>query len=239
MKPFHFTQNRWFTLVLGATLAWGTLTGTLTAETFEGTLDMALTSVGQKTEATAYLKGLHFKLQPKTALKMDGGVEGYPVVNLETKKVTLMAPKEKYYLDMPIAAMEAALDKAVVPYKKTGRTEVIQGYSAEEFVLDDPKRGITASLWATKELTTAINMLISIQKAVPNEGVVLGRINKDLVAQGYFTLRAEAKDAKGVVTVQMELKAITAKPVADAEFAIPAGWVKMSEYLKKKKGAKP
>ena len=216
-----------------------TVATTALAQTFEGTLEMAISTQAQKTDATGYMKGLHFKILPKANLKMEGGVEGYPMLNFETKKVTLLAPTEKYFLDMPMASLEATIDKAIVKFKKSGKTDTVSGHPVEEFVLDDAASKYSVSLWATKDFASSVNFLISIQKSVLNEGVILGRMGKDLIAQGYFPLKAEAKDAKGKVTVSMLVSNLTPKKLDDKEFAIPDGFVKMSDYLKKKKSGKP
>ena len=230
MKTFSRALALAFLALFGASVA---------AETFEGTLDLSIATVAQNTNATGYMKGPHFKILPKTALKMDGGVEGYPMLNFETLKMTLVAPTDKYFLDLPMASLQTPIDKAVVKYKKSGKTDTLGGHPAEEWVLDDPASPCSISLWTTKDFAPSVNFLISVQKSVPNEGLILGRMGKDLVAQGYFPIKAEAKDAKGTVTVAMLVSNITPKKLDDKEFVIPDGFIKMSEFLKKKKGAKP
>ena len=204
------------------------------AETFEGQLQLSFSTPTLKNEATGYMKGLSFKILPKATAKMEG-VEGYPVIDFASGKFMLISPKDRYYLTLPLAQLQGPIDKVSIKMRKSGRTDTILGHAAEEFVVDDPVKKLSIAVWATKDLQTGINFFLSLQKIAPNEGVILGRMAKELIAQGYFPLGATAKDAKGLVTLQMAVVGISPGRVDDREFAIPEGYGKMSDVLKKKK----
>ncbi len=204
------------------------------AESFEGTIQMAISTPTLKNEATAYIKGMAFRIQPKAAVQMEG-VEGYPIVDFEAKKFYIVSPKDKYYVTLPLSQLEAPIDKAPVKMKQTGRTDAILGHGVEEWALDDSTFPYTVSVWATKDYQAAFNFLISLQKTAPNEGLILGRMGKALISQGWFPLAATAKDSAGAVTLEMRVLEITPKKVDAKDVSIPAGFGKMSDMLRKKK----
>lgn len=204
------------------------------AEGFEGTIQMLFATPTLKNEATGFIKGRSFRVQPKTYIQTNG-VEGYPVIDFAAKKFYIVAPKEKYYLTLPLAQLEAPIDKVTVKVKPSGRTDSILGHPVEEWVLDDPSSKIAYSVWLTRDFKAPFNILISLQKTAPVEGLTLGRMAKILIAQGMFPLSATARDASGRVTLEMRVLAIEPGKVDAKDVAIPEGFAKMSDVLKAKK----
>jgi hypothetical protein len=204
------------------------------AETFEGTMQMVFATPTLQNEATGFIKGLSFRVQPKTYIQTNG-VEGYPIIDFAAKKFFIVAPKEKYYLTLPLAQLEAPIDKAAVKVKASGKTDSILGHPVEEWVLDDPSSKIAYSVWLTRDFKAPFNIFISLQKTAPVEGLTLGRMAKILIAQGMFPLGATAKDASGKVTLEMRVLAIDPGKVDAKDVAIPEGFAKMSDVLKTKK----
>jgi hypothetical protein len=216
---------------LGATLA------ALPAQSFEGIVTMSMASATLKSEAIGYMKAQGFKILPKTetGVEVNGVTGGYPIIDFKAQKFYIVSPKDKYYMTLPLGQLTAPIDKVAVKIKKSGKSDSILGHKVEEWVLDDPASKAQAGIWATADFKPGFNFFISLQKTSPVEGLLLGRMAKSLVAQGLFPLGAWAKDASGATAVEMRILSIEAGKVADSELAVPEGYGKMSDALKKKK----
>ncbi len=209
----------------------------LPAQSFEGVITMSMASATLKSEATGYMKAQGFKILPKTetGVEVNGISGGYPIIDFKAQKFYIISPKDKFYMTLPLGQLTAPLDKVAVKVKKSGKTDTILGHKVEEWVLDDPASKAQAGIWATADFKPGFNFFISLQKTSPVEGLLLGRMAKPLVAQGLFPLGAWAKDASGATAVEMHILSIEPGKVADSELAIPEGFAKMSDVLKKKK----
>lgn len=210
-------------------------TASLAAATFEGTLTIAIEAPQITNDITASIKGQKAKITPRVTMKAENGVEGYPILNYEAMKVTMVSMKDKYYLEMPLAQMENTIADLVVKMKKTGKTETILGYSAEEWTLDEKNKDYTISIFATKDIALGLNILISMQRFSPNEGVVLARMAKDIIAKGYCPLRVVVKGTKGDIRLQWHVDKVTPGAIDESAFQVPAGYSRMSDVLKKNK----
>jgi hypothetical protein len=224
-------NRRLFTAVLVFGLA-----ALLAAADFEGTFTAAIDIKGTVTESSGWLKGQKAKIIPKQAIEIEKGITGYPIIDFAKKKITLISPKDKYYLDMSIEQFTKAIDAQAVKVKASGKTDTLLGHPVEEWLLDEPGSGLEISLWATKDFTVGVNLFLSLQKLYPNEGLALGRMGKEVIAKGLMPVKATVSDKTGVL---LGWQILAAKPqaVKDEEFAIPAGYGKMSEVLKKNRGS--
>ncbi len=219
-----------FTIIL---LLAGVFSANSFAADFEGTIELSIKAKELTTVAQGIIKGPMAKILPKETIQLEGGMEGYPVINFEKKKITLISTKDKYYLDMPLASFESAIAAKPAKIKKTGQTDTLLGYAAEEWTLDDPAGEFTVSVWVTRELSLSVNLMISLQKTIPVEGLLAGRVAKALTDQHLFPLKASIKTKAGIETLYWQILKLNVQPVADTEFAIPAGFGKMSDVLKK------
>jgi len=206
------------------------------AQTFEGTLSLSIVSTTVTSEAQGYMLGQSFTIRPRTTVVAVEGIEGgYPIIDFAAGKFMIVSPKDKYYLTLPLGQLTAPIDKVAVTPKKTGRTDVILGHPVEEFALDDAATKFSYRMWATRDFKAAFNFYLSLQKTAPNEGLVLGRMAKAVIALGYFPMGAAAKNDKGVQTLEMRVLSMEAGKPDATLFAVPAGYGKMSDMLKKKK----
>jgi len=207
----------------------------LYAKDFEGKLELSIEAPGSSATAIMFIKGTLLKVVSKEAVKMENGVEGYPVIDFEKKKITLISPKGKYYMDMPLSQLENSIAKQSVKPSKSGLSDVILGLQAEAWILDEASSQVEAEVWATKDLRVGFNILVSLQKTYPEYGLLLGRIGKALADQGCFPLKATVKDKKGTQRLAWSVLGFEEALLADSEFAIPEGYGKMSDMLKKAK----
>lgn len=222
--------------VLATLLAFG-LVGWLAAVDYEGTFTAVITTKGKTTESSGVLKGKMAKIIPKQAMEIEKGVEGYPIINFAKKKITLISPKDKYWLDMSLDQFIKTIDAKSVAVKQSGKKDTLLGHVVEEWVLDEPASGLDISLWATRDYSVGVNLFISLQKLYPEEGLALGRMGKIVIDQGCLPLKAMVKDKTGAIILEWQIVAATPGPVKDDEFAIPAGYGKMSDVLKKNRGS--
>jgi|GEM_PF-3019232 len=206
------------------------------AADFEGKIEISISAPSSSAAAVGYIKGSLLKIMPEETAHLDNGVEGYPLIDFGKKTITLISPKEKYYMDMPLSQLENAIAKQGVKIKRSGLTETILGCAAEEWILDDTAAYPgTASLWITKDVSLSFNLLVSLQKSYPAEGLVLGRMAKELVAQRAFPLKAVVKDKDGKEKLRWQVLSLAGKELDEAELAVPKGYGKMSDVLKKNK----
>jgi len=208
----------------------------LAAADFEGTFSSSINAKGTVTESDGVLKGQIVKVVPRQAIEIEKGVEGYPIINFTAKKITLVSPKGKYYLEMSLDQYTKTIDAKAVKVRLSGKTDTLLGHAVEEWLLDEPSTGLEISLWATKECSVGVNLFISMQKLYPNEGLALGRMGKAVIGQGAMPLKATVSDKSGTLLV-WQLVSLQPGAVKDGEFAIPAGYGKMSDVLKKSRGS--
>jgi hypothetical protein len=214
------------------------------AKDFEGLAILRIEAKGNASESVGYIKGEKMKTVPSAAgqalqaMQAEMGIDGYPIIDFKAKKVSIVSTKDKYYLDMALDPFIKAIDQKAVKVKRSGKSEVIAGHEAEEWVLDEAADGVRISLWATKDYSLGINIFVSMQKLFPVEGLALGRAAKAVIAQGLMPLKATASGADGVTTLAWEVRELTEKKLADSELAIPAGYDKMSDVLKKNRKSK-
>jgi hypothetical protein len=222
-------------LALAAILVFGPAC-LLAAADFEGGFASSITAKGAVTESDGVLKGQIVKVIPRQAVEIEKGVEGYPLIDFARKKITIISPKNKYYLEMPLDQLTKAIDAMTVKVRKSGRTDTLLGHAVEEWLLDEPSTGLEISLWATRDFSVGVNLFISLQKLYPNEGLVLGRMGKAVIGQGLLPLKAVVSDKTGTL-LAWQLTALSPGTVKDGELAIPAGYGKMSDMLKKSRSS--
>jgi hypothetical protein len=208
----------------------------LSAEGFEGGFSSSISAKGSVTESDGVLKGQMVKVVPRKAVEIEKGVEGYPIIDFARKKITIVSTKDKYYLEMPLDQYTKAIDAKAVKVRQSGRTDTLLGHAVEEWLLDEPSTGLEISLWATREYSVGVNLFISLQKLYPNEGLVLGRMGKAVIGQGFLPLKATVSDKSGTL-LAWQLVSLQPGAVKDSEFAVPAGYGKMSDVLKKNRGS--
>jgi hypothetical protein len=209
----------------------------LAAQAFEGRMTLSLSTPTLQSESTVFMKGQSFKSIPRAeAAGAVLGVEGgYPIVDFKAQKLYVVSPKDRYYMTLPLSQLTGPIDKVAVKVKRSGRTDVMVGHPVEEWVLDDPSVRTQAGIWATADLKPGFNFLLSLQKSSPVDGLLLGRMAKVLVGQGVFPLAAWVRDASGASTIEMRILSMEPGAVPDAEVAVPSGYAKMSDTLKRKK----
>lgn len=156
---------------------------------------------------------------------------GLPILDYDKMKIFLLADKEKYYLEMPLDAMESALTAEPLVLKPTGKKETFVTLNAEEFKGTDKETGVSIVALGTKDIVSKVNILVSFQK-LSQDGLAVSKTGRALLNMGYFPVRVFAtKGGQNVFT--WEIKSVEKKKVELSQFEVPSGYMKFSEYMKK------
>jgi hypothetical protein len=217
-----------------AAMAFGCSLGAA-AKDFEGRAEISVESDASTALSTAYIKGLRVKLLPKQEIKVENLGEGYPVIDFEAKKLTLVSPKDKYYSEMSIDQFMKNIDAKAAKVRKGGKADAILGLPVEEWLQDEDSGGMRIVIRATPVYSLQSNLFLSMQKLYPAEGLLLGRAAKAVIERGLMPLEATVFDSSGKARLVWRVLELAEKSLGDGEFAIPAGYGKMSDVLKKRR----
>lgn len=193
------------------------------ADLFEGSFDMNVSSEGDKVTLSVTTKN------GDLLMKMPGkDVPGEMILRAGMTRMLVVMHEERMYMEMPLdrgphapkkEAVEDEEEAGANPFKKTGRTKEIQGYTAHEFVMAD--EGNKMEIWASEELggMPFVNN--------PMMGGAAGPMEKLSGLRAFFPLEVNGYQG-GKLDYRMEITRIEKKEVADALFQAPAGYQKLS-----------
>lgn len=195
---------------------------------FEGVVEAAGVGPGMTNSATIYLKGKKAKILPKEAI---GGTNGYPILNMETMKISMIATTEKYWMEMPIEAVVKSIEAGTVNLKASGKKDTLLGHPAEEWVGKDNEKKVEVHIWGTPDAKPGVNFFTGFAR-MSDDGLVIARAGQEMIAKGLCPLKVTAtKEGKSVFV--WEISKMEAKTVADSTFDVPAGFIRYSEFIKK------
>jgi hypothetical protein len=197
MQPKHLI------LALALSLATG-----LTAAPFEGiaTYKPLGKDAKEAREMEFMIKGDKFRVDMNSS-----GHQGSMIMDNKTKQAITLMPDRKAYLVMKMD-MQPKRKKSAGKLVKTGKTETIAGYKAEEWAFEGD--GQKTSFWGTKELGS---WTFSSGRGQGPEM----EIPKAFKDGGYFPLRMVGEKG-GMEAIKVEKKSLDA-----SLFEIPAGYKKM------------
>lgn len=198
---------------------------------FEGRVSLAITSGKDREQVIDFAtKGDLVRMEPKMA-----GAEGATMImNAAKQEMTILMPRERMYMVMPMRggpAQEPGAGQKDVKFEKTGRTEKILGYDCDEYVMTD--QGETTAMWLTEQLGNFMGLgggnpmggMMGGHKA-KSEGAAWEKLLKD--KKGVFPLRVVGRDARGKEKFRLEAKKIEPGALPDDLFAPPAGFQKFA-----------
>lgn len=205
-------------LLLSAALL---IPATLSAKTFEGTIQMTITDGRNKPMPMAYsIKGHLIR----TDVQADRGINATAILDFSKKEMIVLMPGQPMYMVMPLQdAAEAATGHKAddVTLEKTDITEKILGYTCTKY-LAKSKDGVT-EIWATEELGSFQGLgggMGPMGKGSAKQGW-----EKALVGKNFFPLRVVTTDGRRN-QFRMEATAIDAKTLPASHFAPPEGYRK-------------
>ena len=156
------------------------------------------------------------------------------IMDVEKMEMLMLMPEQNMYMVMPVKkAVEKAVEKQGemdVDVQKTGKTETILGYKAEQILVTEKKKKTVTELWITKELAGTFMGLGNAQGGGSPFG---GRKNaagakweEVLKDGGGFPLRVVTNDANGKESLRMEATKIEPTSLPDSMFVPPPGYQK-------------
>jgi hypothetical protein len=200
-------------LLAALALAAGTLSA---AKSFEGTAvyQMSAGMSDKNVEMT-------FKMKDGVT-RMEATMQGHTMINLmdpAAKKMTMLMPEKKMYMEHEMKAPTGkAKQEAEKPkLTKTGNSETIAGYKADEWLMETKK--MTLHLWGTTELGSGFMQA----GGKPGEGVEIPAEMRD---KGFFPLRIVGDGKHGFS--KMEATSVKPESLDASLFTVPADYKKMS-----------
>ncbi|MDX2110675.1 MAG: DUF4412 domain-containing protein [Verrucomicrobiota bacterium] len=145
------------TVLFNAALA---LTGVtaLHADAFEGKVDYSVTDGKEKNAIKYAIKGDKLRLEVDATSKHGKDAMGSVIFDTKAEMMTILMPSESMYMEMSTKQMMQQArpgrptDEKEAELKKTGKTEVICGYTCDEYLIES--KGDTSSIYVTDKLGT-------------------------------------------------------------------------------------
>lgn len=204
----------------------------VSALAFEGRVSLGITAEKGGEQVIDFLtKGDLVRMEPKAAEAAGTAM----IVNAAKQEMTILMPRERMYMAMPLRGGPASPGGAEQPaqgkIEKTGRTEKILGYDCEEYVVTD--KGDSTEMWITEQLGS----FMGLGGGNPMGGMMGGRKAKaDGAAwenllkgkKGWFPLRVVSRDGRGKEKFRLEAKKIEPGNLPDDLFAPPADFQKFA-----------
>jgi len=182
------------------------------AAPFEGVATYKLLSGKDKSpkEMTFSIKGDKFRTDVA-----EKGRKGSMIMDMKSKKMIILMPDEKKYMEMSLdGKMGQGKAKNAGKLVKTGKTETIAGYKAEEWAYEGGKDKL--SIWGTKDLGGWTPM----NSPEGGKGPQFD-IPAELKDGSFFMLRVSG-DKGGMEATKVEKKSLEA-----SLFEVPSGYAKM------------
>lgn len=184
---------------------------------------------GQNVQTTTEFKGTHTRIDAAPGMSI--------IMDLKTGDMLNVMHAQKSYMKIPAAMAQQAMESmkkmagdkpAEKPeLKPTGKKETISGYASEEYtlMLGDKKM----VFWLTTALPNYAGLLKEMTAAM-SEGpmaALMQGMTLDMSTLPGFPMRT-VMDTGGGENITSTVVSISAKPIADADFAVPAGYKEMT-----------
>lgn len=213
--------------VLSAMLVVASGAAALAADTFEGRVQMQITSASAKSKDQPHtmeyvMKGdrMRMNMSDVSGNKQNGPQSVGIIVDFKNRQILTLidSPDRKMVMRHPMAEpkTEGKSDETVPDPVATGRTETIAGYSAAEYTMKD-KDGNTHQLWLGKGLGSYMSpSAFQAQRRAATTSPAWEKI----VRQGnFFPLRVVTIDPTGKEVSRMEVTKIVKGGVSESEFS--------------------
>ncbi|NNM94583.1 MAG: DUF4412 domain-containing protein [Bacteroidia bacterium] len=184
---------------------------------FEGVIDFFQTNGIDTSIYAYYIKGNKVKLDnfdPSTK-----NTEGAFLVDIGVKKMTTISPVRKIYFDQASGA--PVKPSGVVNVVKTGKKQVLSGYTCWEYVATDEAEGIRIHYWlASGHFNFFINTLQILNRKDKSSEYFLQIPH----TEGMFPMLSIEEDMKGNKKNELKVTKVERKELKDDTFAIPFGY---------------
>jgi hypothetical protein len=200
----------------------------VSADTFEGTLTMTMTSSTSKNGPQA----LNLSLKDgnmRTDIQSSHGTMS-AIMDMKNQQIILLMPQQRMYMVQPMS-QPAAPQGQYQQYQgqaagspptlvETGEKETILGYECTKYTATSEKG--TSQIWVTDQLGTFMGLFHGGAPGRPTQAPA--DWETALKGKSFFPMRVIGTNDKG--SYKMEVTAINRTSLPDSLFAPPDGWQK-------------
>jgi hypothetical protein len=197
----------------------------LSADTFEGTVSMKMTSPNQKDGPQTFTMSLKEGFMRTDIATKQGTMSA--IFDTKNHTMILLMPQQRMYMERampqptpPPASATAGGMPAGYSFQDTGVTETILGYNCKKFLTTSPKG--SAQIWVTDQLGSFFGLYHGGSPGRRQEAPQAWETA--LSGKNFFPLRVVSDDGKG--TFRMEVTSVEKQSLPDSTFSPPAGWTK-------------
>jgi hypothetical protein len=205
------------------------------AADFEGSIYSTFkggeTAQAEPMEMRTHVKGNKMRMEmglQRERGDQPGQTEGMILIHdYQAKKSITLIPLEKtaWVSDIAGGQMLPPDVRAKYTLERTGKTEMIAGYHAEQFISKDLEGEGMTEVWAG-QLGISVFGLMSLNEEPSTK---LSALERNLMEQGYYPLRLVIHQKDGKTRTVMEVTKVEKKPLSDELFLIPAGYKTMNQ----------
>ena len=197
-------------------------TRTQTPTPFEGTIDFIQSNGIDTSHYKYYVKGNNVKVDNYDARTKN--IEGSFLIDLGTKKLTVLSPVRKIYFDQDPSAPAKPGGKPEVA--KTGKVKKIDGYTCKEYVVVDAGEGLKINFWMAYGHFDFFDDMLRILNRKDKFSEYYLEIPD---TKGMFPLLAIEEDLAGNKKGEMKALKITKTSVGPDTFMVPPGYKKFKK----------
>lgn len=200
------------------TLALGLLCSmNVEAQRFEGSIGFTK-NIGPVTAKYVYMVKDHMiRVEELDEL---GDIQGIMLVDTDKNSVVALSPERKMYIDVP---NRRKTNESETEVKATGKTQTINGYECEEWMVSSSSDGRKVSYWvATEDFDFFVPMLKTLNR---KDKMALYYMNLPN-ANGTFPMRGKEVKSDGMELTRLEVNKIEKEALSAELFKIPADYTK-------------
>ncbi len=184
---------------------------------FEGIIEFFQTNGIDTSIYAYYVKGDKVKLDNFDPITKN--TEGAFLVDLHSKKLTTISPVRKIYFDQASGA--PVKPSGSVKVVKTGKKQVLAGYTCWEYVATDQVEGVQIHYWLASGHFNFFLGTLQILNRKDKSSEYFLQIPQ---TQGMFPMLSIEEDINGSKKNELKVTRIERKELKDDTFAIPFGY---------------
>jgi hypothetical protein len=189
----------------------------ITAQRFEGSIGFTK-NIGPVTANYIY----HVKDDMIRVEELDetGTIQGIMLVDTKKNTVVALSPERKMYIDVPNRRKSGDSPTQVTP---TGKTQKINGYECEEWLVNSDEDGRKVSYWVAKnDFDFFVPMLKTLNRKDKMALYYMSLPNAD----GSFPMKGTEVKSDGMELTRLEVTKVEKSALSADMFKIPDGYTK-------------
>lgn len=189
----------------------------ISAQRFEGSIGFTK-NIGPVTANYIY----HVKDDMIRVEELDetGTIQGIMLVDTKKNTVVALSPERKMYIDVPNRRKSSDTPTQVSP---TGKTQKINGYECEEWLVNSDEDGRKVSYWVAKnDFDFFVPMLKTLNRKDKMALYYMSLPNAD----GTFPMKGTEVKSDGMELTRLEVTKVEKSALSADMFEIPEGYTK-------------